>query len=288
MNDNQKSEVQQSEIINPPGPATWIGHFWRNKISKILTCLLNPKITIKWLAADGVSTLTRDADITMSEHGWRATIALNYGDFTAGGGSGSTASVQQYTFVSDRGDFFMATPTTSVAVSTTLSSPFSNSSSVTTLSVTSAIGIAAGQSISGTGVPSGVIVVSVSGATVTTSGFTSTAGSSGSYTFGTNVAIAKPPKLWCSITGDTQIDGSGAHTYTYNSITVGGVIVAYTRTNTWNSGANTQTEDITPAYLVGDLLYAIGMPVVNMPITVGSGTTVAVALLDIHDKDWAI
>jgi len=203
----------------------------------------------------------------------------------SGGGGGT---VQEYTFTYDRGDFFMATPAAGGAVTTTLASGFGNAASVTTLSVTNATGIAPGQSVSGTGVPAYVIVVSVSGTTVTTSGFTSTAASSGNYTFGTDVAVAKPPKLWCSIAGDLQIDGSGAHTYTYASVTVAGAVVAYTRTNSWNGGANTQTERITPAYLVGDTIFAQPMPAVAMPISPLSGTSVAVNLIDIHDKDWAV
>ena len=218
---------------------------------------------------------------------WRCTASGTNSSSSWAQISGGGGSVQKFTFVSDKGDFFLATPAISASVSTTLATAFGNAAAVTTLSVTSAAGIAAGQSITGTGIPSSVIVVSVSGTTITTSGFTSTSASSGSYTFGAAVAIAKPPKIRCSITGDTQIDGSGAHTYTYTAVTVGGVIVAYTRTNSW-TGPNSQVESITPAYLVGDTIYAIGMPSANMPIIVGSGTNVAVALMDIHDKDWAI
>jgi len=68
-------------------------------------------------------------------------------------------------------------------------------------------------------------------------------------------------------------------------VVVSGVTVAYTRTNTWSAGS--QVEQITPAYLPGDLVYALAMPTLNLPTAPGAGTTVAVSLLDIHDKDWA-
>lgn len=108
-------------------------------------------------------------------------------------------------------------------------------------------------------------------------------------TGGSNINVAKPPKLRCSIVSDTQIDGTGFHTYTYTAVTVSAVIVAYTRTNVWTSGGGgTQVEQITPAYLVGDTVYYIPIPSENMPITPGSGTTITVSLIDVHEHDWAV
>ena len=202
--------------VDPPGPATWISHKWRMFIAELLTCLMNPHITLLYLDESGAATLSKDAEIVMGPAGWTATL-----DLTGLGGSGGTptgATVAGGTFVSDGGDYIVVTPSAG----------------------------------------------------------------------GSNVNVAKPPKLRCSITTDTQIDGTGVHTYTYNAVIVGGVIVAYTRTNTWNSGINSETEDITPAYLVGDLVYYINMPTINMPVSPGSGTTVAVTLLDIHEHDWCV
>ena len=102
---------------------------------------------------------------------------------------------------------------------------------------------------------------------------------------GSNVNLAKPPKLRCSIASETYIDGTGVHTFAYTAVVVSGVTVAYTRTNTLSAGS--QVEQITPAYLPGDLVYALAMPTLNLPTAPGAGTTVAVSLLDIHDKDWA-
>ena len=103
---------------------------------------------------------------------------------------------------------------------------------------------------------------------------------------GGNVNIAKPPKLRCSVAQETYVDGTGIHTFTYTAVVSGGVTLAYTRTNTWSAGS--QVESITPAYLPGDIIYALAMPVLNMPTAPGAGTNVAVSLLDIHDKDWAV
>lgn len=202
--------------VDPPGPATWISHKWRMFIAELLTCLMNPHITVLYLDSDGAATLSKDAEIVMGPAGWTATF-----DLTGLGGSGSTpssATVASGTFVSDGGDYIVVSPTAG----------------------------------------------------------------------GSNVNVAKPPKLRCSITADTQIDGTGVHTYTYTAVVVSGVTVTYTRLNTWNSGSNSETEQITPAYLVGDLVYYINMPSLNMPVSPGSGSTVAVTLLDIHDKDWAV
>lgn len=202
-------------------------------------------------------------------------------------GSGG-GSVNQYTFVSDGGDFIVCTAAGVSPVVTSLSAGFTNGANVTSVTVTTVTGIAVGNVMTGTGVPAaGAMVTAVNTTTkVVSVAFTATANSSGNYTFTGYVNIAKPPKIRCSITSETYIDGTGVHTYTYANVVIGGVTVAYTRTNNWG-GSDSETEQITPAYLVGDIVYAMSMPSLNMPIQPGSGTSVAVSLLDIHDKDWA-
>ena len=203
----------------------------------------------------------------------------------SGSGGGGVAS---YTFKADGGDYIICDPGSGVAT-VTLSSGFTNGASVSSVTVSGTAGITAGQYFTGIGVPNGVKVISVNTGTnvVTVGTFTSTAASSGNYFFG-YVYIAKPPKLRCSITSETYVDGSGLHTYTYAAVTVGGVIVAYNRTNTWTGGvAGSELEQITPAYLVGDTVYALAMPTINMPVAPGGGSYVAVSLIDIHEHDWA-
>jgi hypothetical protein len=206
----------------------------------------------------------------------------------SGGGGGG--SVSQYTFVADCGDFVVATPPNGT-VSTALTTGFASGAGLSSITVANATGISAGQLVSGTGLPAYTVVTAVNAATevvsISSTGL-STAASSGNYTFG-NVAIAKPPKLRCSISAETLVDGTGLHTYTYAPLTVANLVVAYVRTNNWTSGStnNSETEQITPPYLVGDPIFAIGMPTQNQPIIPGSSTTTPVSLLDIHDKDWA-
>jgi len=201
---------------------------------------------------------------------------------------GGGGSVGQYTFVSDGGDYIVATAAGFSPVVTTLLTSFTNGATVTSMTVASIGGITAGQTVSGAGVPAGVTVASVNPSTkvVAIASFTATAASGGSYTFTAYAKIAKPPKIRCSIASETYIDGTGVHTFTYTAVTSGSVVQAYTRTNNWG-GVNSEVENVTPAYLAGDLVYAMSMPALNMPVSPGSSTTVGVTLLDIHDKDWA-
>jgi len=203
--------------------------------------------------------------------------------------SGGGGSVGQYTFCSDAGDFIVCTAAGTVPISRPLSVAFTNGYFVNNITLSTVAGISVGMIMTGTGVPAaGVAVTAVSTSlnVVTVVSFLSSAASSGNYTFTGYVNIAKPPKIRCSITSETYIDGSGVHTYAYTAVVSGGITVAYTRTNNWG-GSNSETEQITPAYLPGDIVYAMTMPSLNMPVSPGSGTTVAVTLLDIHDKDWA-
>jgi len=204
--------------------------------------------------------------------------------------SGGGGSVGQYTFCWDDGDFIVCTAAGTSPTVTTLSSGFTNGAAVTSVTVVTVSGIAVGSVMTGTGVPSaGAVVTAVNTTTkVVSVSFTATAASSGNYTFTGYVNIAKPPKIRCSITSEAYIDGTGTHTFTYTAVVVSSVNVAYTRLNSWSGGTQSQTEKITPAYLPGDIIYAMTMPSLNMPISPGSGTTVAVTLLDIHDKDWAL
>jgi autotransporter-associated beta strand protein len=71
---------------------------------------------------------------------------------------------------------------------TTLTTGFASSSTVLSVVVASANNILVGETLSGTGVPAGVLVNSVSGTTIGVSAFTSTAASSGNYTFGNPLA----------------------------------------------------------------------------------------------------
>ncbi|MGA2243821.1 MAG: hypothetical protein ABSH48_02385 [Verrucomicrobiota bacterium] len=200
------------------------------------------------------------------------------------GGSGS--NVSPYIFVSDGGDYIVGT---AGIATTTLTTDFTSGTPITTLTVASVTGIVAGMSVSGIGLTAGVTVVSVNTSTkvVTITSVTPTNSSSGNYTFTAPlVNIAKPPKIRCSIASETYIDGTNVHTFTYTPVVVGSTTVAYTRLNTW-AGTSSETEQITPAYLVGDLVYAITIPAISMIANPTSGGSVTVALLDIHDKDWA-
>ncbi len=102
----------------------------------------------------------------------------------------------------------------------------------------------------------------------------------------TAIKVAKPPKIRVSLASEAYIDGTGTHTFSYAAVMFGGFTAAYTRTNTW--GAGTQAESATPDYLPGDIVYAISCPALQMPQTPGSGTMVAVSLLDIHARHWAL
>lgn len=62
--------------ITPPGPATWISHPWRMFLAKLLTCLMNPRITVLLDAGDGITATSKDAEIVMAENGWTATVDL--------------------------------------------------------------------------------------------------------------------------------------------------------------------------------------------------------------------
>ena len=66
------------------GPTSLILEPMRDIIWMTLNCFWNPKITAKYLAADGVSTLTKDAEIIMSPLGWTAIVDLT--DVSSGTG----------------------------------------------------------------------------------------------------------------------------------------------------------------------------------------------------------
>ena len=203
----------------------------------------------------------------------------------SGGGGGS---VGQYTFCWDDGDFIVCTAAGTAPLSRPLTVSFADGATVGWVGLATAAGISVGMIMTGAGVPAaGVAVTAVNTSTnvVTVASFTASADNGGNYTFTASVKIAKPPKIRCSITSETYIDGSGNHTYTYAPVISGSLTVAYTRTNTWSAGS--ETEQITPAYLPGDIVYAMTMPSLNMPVSPGSGTTVAVSLLDIHTRYWA-
>lgn len=76
--------------INPPGPATWISHAWRMFIGEILTCLMNPRISILTDAGDGAVATRKDFSIVMGSNGWVAEI--NLAQLSSGGGSGGSAT----------------------------------------------------------------------------------------------------------------------------------------------------------------------------------------------------
>jgi len=265
----------------------------------------NANITVGYICPEytgngspSASTLPTGSYYRIQQRYWDSTAKALWYCTTAGSNStsvwsqvgGGGGSVGQYAFVSDGGDYIVATQNGVAPVVTALSVGFTNGASVTSVTVVTVSGIAVGSVMTGTGVPSaGAVVTAVNTTTkVVSVSFTATAASSGNYTFTGYVNIAKPPKIRCSITSEAYIDGTGTHTFTYNAVFVPPYTVAYTRTNSWSGGSQSQTEKITPAYLPGDIIYAMTMPSLNMPISPGSGTTVAVTLLDIHDKDWAL
>lgn len=87
--------------ISPPGPATWIGHTWREFICKVLTCLLNPHFKLLYDAGDGVNSLSKDCPVYMGPGGYTVEIPLT--GIAAGGGGGIT----QFQLVSDGGDYYL-------------------------------------------------------------------------------------------------------------------------------------------------------------------------------------
>ena len=104
--------------VDPPGPATWISHKWRMFIAELLTCLMNPHITLLYLDESGAATLSKDAEIVMGPAGWTATFDLT-GLGGSGGGSGTT--VQEFTIATsgtiDAGDYYNTTTGTKIAKS---------------------------------------------------------------------------------------------------------------------------------------------------------------------------
>jgi len=264
--------------------------------ANITTGYIRPEYT--GAGSPTATTLPANSYYRIQDRYWDSTAKALWYCTTAGSNStsvwsqvgGGGGSVGQYAFVSDGGDYIVATQNGVAPVVTALSVGFTNGASVTSVTVVTVAGIAVGSVMTGTGVPSaGAVVTAVNTTTkVVSVSFTATAASSGNYTFTAYVNVAKPPKIRCSITSEAYIDGTGTHTFSYTAVVVSSVTVAYTRLNSWAGGSQSQTEKITPAYLPGDIIYAMTMPSLNMPISPGSGTTVAVTLLDIHDKDWAL
>lgn len=70
-------------VVSPPSnPGTWIGKKWRGFISAALTCLLNPRIIVPVVDANGI-TSPQDAVITMGPNGWTAVLPAISGSSTA-------------------------------------------------------------------------------------------------------------------------------------------------------------------------------------------------------------
>ncbi len=100
--------LRGARIEPPNNPGTWIGRFWRSKISAILTCLLNPRFIIPVVAnTDGIPQ-NQEALITVGANGWTAKFPALNGP-GAGGGT-SNGSAQQFLFVQDYGDYITAVP----------------------------------------------------------------------------------------------------------------------------------------------------------------------------------
>jgi autotransporter-associated beta strand protein len=98
---------------------------------------------------------------------------------------------------------------------TTLATGFTSGVTVTSVVVASATGIVPGATMTGAGVPAGVLVTGVSGSTVSVSSFTSTAANNGSYAFGkplswttSGVGIAATTAF---VSGDTMAFGEVAN-----------------------------------------------------------------------------
>jgi fibronectin-binding autotransporter adhesin len=133
-----------------------------------------------------------------------------------------------------------STYTLPYTVAITLSTGFSSGATVTSVVVSSATGIAAGQVFTGTGVPAGVTVSSISGTTINVSSFTATANSSSYYFF------------------------NGAST---------------TLSTPFSSGANVTSLAVSSAtgIGVGELVSGTGIPANSVVVTAVSGTTITVS-----------
>jgi hypothetical protein len=95
--------LQGAKIEAPNNPGTWIGQVWRQKICTLLTCLLNPRLTIPVDSGDGIP-VPKDAVITMGRNGWTAVFPA----LAAPGGTGSgTTTTFQITSVFG-GDYVVA------------------------------------------------------------------------------------------------------------------------------------------------------------------------------------
>jgi hypothetical protein len=92
---------------------------------------------------------------------------------------------------------------------------------------------------------------------------------------GSNVNIARDVKLRNSITSETIDSVTYSYDYSNSGVYVAALGAANAqycnRLATWNSGANTEHQDITPRYLSGDVIFAAQVP--NTGVTV-SGTPV--------------
>lgn len=107
---------------------------------------------------------------------------------------------------------------------TTLTTGFANGATVLSVVVASANSIFVGETLSGTGVPAGVLVNGVTGTTISVSAFISTAASSGNYTFGNpltwSISSAGTLATTAFISGLTMEFGAAAGDHTLQGIFV--------------------------------------------------------------------
>jgi fibronectin-binding autotransporter adhesin len=100
------------------------------------------------------------------------------------------------------------------AETTTLATGFGNGANVTSVVVANAANINTSMAFAGTGVPASAIVTSINGNTIGISSFTSTAASSGSYTFGS-------PETWTTSSAGTATPTTFPATSPYYQMTFG-------------------------------------------------------------------
>ena len=246
MNDSENNNLLGQQIIPPDNPGTWIGRIYRGRIARALTCLLNPRIIVPVDAGNGVPNLQL-ARVTMGPNGWTAILPTLAGISSyiassvpfSGNGPPSAGTLNP-------AGVYITSPIPSLYVDMTAKALY-----VCTVAGTSSTSVWAQISSGGTAASpllQQFKFVSDGGDYILAKAWDGT-------TLAANPTyIAKPYKLRCSITTETDTSGT-VHTFTY-SPSIADNVAFYTRTDSYSSTSETQV--IVPAYLPGDLIYAGG------------------------------
>ena len=252
MSDKQTTAPYRSPIVkgvtlNPPGPGTWIGKIWRNKICDILNAFLTQSFMCIISSDDGSPSQIINADVQISPGSCVTTLDLS--GVLSGGGGGSSLELTDGT---------------------------TDLTAVSKITVTGAVvgGTAAAATLAIAGIQQFKIVAS---GTIDGGDYYNCKTWDGTTLGSTVVKVAKQYKMR-SVNGPASDSIRGvARTYTY---AINTPYDEYKRSTSGSDGS-ASTDYCTPPALAGDIIIAAPFSTAT-PATLSS-----VAWIELTERKWA-